>query len=89
MKMQFSNDTFLRVTDPRYRKNEDGSATLIFTILLSIMLILVTAEMRSLSQLHQEERFLEKQQMKRLDQSQVPTNTVATVVIISNSSSFQ
>src|ERR1700744_5462473 len=69
-----------RPTDPRSRKCEEGSATIIFIALLSIMLILVTAEMRSLAQLHQEERFLEKQQMKRLvqAQSQPGTNTVAT-----------
>ncbi len=62
----------------------DGSATIIFTILLSIMLILVTAEMRSLAQLHQEERFLEKQQMKRLEQSQSPTNTATVMITASN-----
>jgi hypothetical protein len=40
------------------------------------MLILVIAEMRSLTQLHNEERVLEKQQIKRLNQS--ATNAVTT-----------
>ena len=82
----------LRVTDPRSvaipgrtRRHQDGSATLIFTILLGIMLILVTAEMRSLAQLHQEERLLERQQLKRLDQSQSPTNTVTPAVTLTAS----
>jgi len=67
------------------RRHQDGSATLIFTILLGIMLILVTAEMRSLAQLHQEERLLERQQLKRLDQSQSPTNTVTPAVTLTAS----
>jgi hypothetical protein len=60
--------------------NTNGSATLIFTILLAIMVILVAAEMRSLAQLHQEEKFLEQQQIKRLEQTQSPASTNSVAV---------
>ena len=50
-------------------------ATIVFIALLTIMLILVTAEMRSLAQLHGEQKLLERQQIKRLNQA--ATNTVA------------
>jgi hypothetical protein len=58
-------------------RQQDGSATIMFTILLAIMLILVSAEMRSLSQLHSEMRLLDKQQIKRLNHSLTNTVTVA------------
>jgi K+ transporter len=57
------------------RKNEGGMVTVIFIALLTIMMILVTAESRALYQLHREVKFLEQQQIKRLDQSS--TNSVA------------
>jgi hypothetical protein len=50
-------------------------ATVIFIALLAIMLILVTAESRALFQLHREVKFLEQQQIKRLNLP--PTNSVA------------
>ena len=56
----------------------DGSVTIIFIALLATMVILVTAESRSLSQLHREVKFLEQQQIKRLNQSQ--TNAVAPIL---------
>ena len=58
------------------RASEGGSITLIFVILLAIMLILVTAESRALYNLHREVKFLEQQQIKRLNGP--PTNAVAT-----------
>ena len=54
---------------------EDGMATLIFIVLLAIMMILVMAESRALVQLRRETKFLEQQQIKRLNHSQ--TNAVA------------
>jgi len=57
------------------RRSEDGMATLIFIVLLSIMLVLVMAESTALFHLHREVKFLEQQQIKRLDASQ--TNSVA------------
>jgi hypothetical protein len=56
---------------------EGGSITVIFIVLLAIMMILVTAESRALFQLHREVKFLEQQQIKRLNAS--TTNTIVTV----------
>jgi hypothetical protein len=56
-------------------RSEDGMATFIFIVLLSIMLVLVMAESGALFHLHREVKFLEQQQIKRLDASQ--TNSVA------------
>jgi hypothetical protein len=57
------------------RQSENGMATFVFIALLAIMMILVTAESRSLFRLHREVKFLEQQQIKRLNNSQ--TNSVA------------
>ena len=57
-------------------------ATLVFITLLAIMMILVTAESRALYQLHREVKFLEQQQVKRLntaDNSQTNGATIATL----------
>jgi hypothetical protein len=56
------------------RAAERGMATVVFIALLAIMLILVTAESRALFHLHREVKFLEQQQIKRLDASQ--TNSI-------------
>ncbi len=53
-------------------------ATVVFIALLAIMMILVTAESRALFHLHREVKFLEQQQIKRLDHS--TTNAVATPI---------
>lgn len=58
--------------------NENGSITFVFIALLAIMMILVTAEGRALYQLHREVKFLEQQQIKRLNLP--PTNVVTTVL---------
>jgi hypothetical protein len=52
------------------RRSERGMATLIFIVLLSIMLVLVMAESGALFHLHREVKFLEQQQIKRLNISQ-------------------
>ena len=57
------------------KRSEGGFATFIFIVLLSIMLVLVMAESSALFHLHREVKFLEQQQVKRLDASQ--TNSVA------------
>ena len=54
------------------KRRESGMATMVFIILLAIMMILVMAESRALFQLHRETKFLEQQQIKRLNGS--PTN---------------
>jgi hypothetical protein len=56
-------------------RSEDGLATVVFIALLAIMMILVTAESRALLQLRREVKFLERQQIKRLNTP--ATNTVA------------
>lgn len=55
-------------------KNENGMATMVFIILLAIMMILVMAESRALFHLRRETKFLEQQQIKRLNGS--ATNSV-------------
>jgi len=59
------------------KRREGGSITLVFVILLTIMMILVTAESRSLYLLHREVKFLEQQQIKRLNGPQTNVITVA------------
>ena len=54
---------------PALRRHESGMATMIFVILLVIMMILVTAESRALFHLNRETKFLEQQQIKRLNGS--------------------
>ena len=51
------------------KRYESGLATMIFIILLAIMMILVMAESRALFHLHRETKFLEQQQIKRLNGS--------------------
>jgi hypothetical protein len=60
------------------KRSEGGSITFVFIALLSIMMILVTAESRALYQLHREVKFLEQQQIKRLNGPQ--TNVVTTIL---------
>jgi hypothetical protein len=60
------------------RRSEGGMATLIFIILLSIMLMLVMVEVRSLFRLHTEVKLLEQQQIKRLNGP--PTNSVPNAI---------
>ena len=59
------------------RRSEDGSATIVFIALLAIMVILVTVNGKALFGLHREVKFLEQQQIKRLNASQ--TNAVAVI----------
>ena len=58
--------------------HEGGSITLVFITLLAIMMILVIAESRALIHLRREVKFLEQQQMKRLNPP--PTNAVTAAV---------
>ena len=74
--MKIQPDNFKR--GPRAAKrSQDGMATMVFIALLAIMMILVTAESDALFHLHREVKFLEQQQIKRLDASQ--TNSVAVI----------
>ena len=64
--MKIQPDHFER--GPRAAKrSEGGMATMILITLLAIMMILVAAESSALFHLHREVKFLEQQQIKRLD----------------------
>ena len=57
--------------------NESGMITVIFIALLGIMMALILAESRSLIRLHQEVKWVEHQQIRRLNGSPAPqTNNV-------------
>ena len=56
-------------------------ATVVFIALLAIMMILITAESRSLFQLRREVRFLEQQQIKRLQAHPANPSTTAITPI--------
>jgi len=76
--MKIQPDNFERgpgATNPA-REGERGMATVVFIALLAIMMILVMAESHALFHLHREVKFLEQQQIKRLNTMQ--TNTVST-----------
>jgi hypothetical protein len=67
---------------PRRNFNcEDGSATLTFTILLAIMMILFATNSQSLIHLHREIKLLDQQQIKRLNAA--PTIPIVTTNTIS------
>ena len=56
----------------RSNRRESGMATLIFIILLTIMMMLTMAELRCVVRLHREVKFLEQQQIKRLNLTTAP-----------------
>ena len=61
-------------------RNENGMITVIFIALLGIMMVLLLAESRSLIRLHQEVKWVEHQQIRRLHASPAPpTNSVAAL----------
>jgi len=60
------------------RQNESGMVTMIFIALLVIMMILVMTELRALNHLHRETRFVEQQQIKRLNGAS--TNVISAIV---------
>lgn len=64
------------------KRNEDGLATIVFIALLAIMVMLVTANTMALIRLHKEVRYLEQQQIKRLNGLQ--TNSVPANLNINN-----
>jgi len=78
MKVQPDNFNHGTCTPNPVRAGERGFATFIFIVLLSIMLILVTAESAALFHLHREVKFLEQQQLKRLNLSQTNATPVAS-----------
>jgi hypothetical protein len=59
------------------KRSEGGSITFVFIVLLSIMVILVAVNAKTLFRLHREVKLLEQQQIKRLDAPQ--TNAVVII----------
>jgi len=56
------------------RHHESGMATMLFIMLLAIMLVLVTSNVRTIAHLHLTEKLIEQKQIQRLNATQ--TNTV-------------
>ena len=54
-------------------------ATVLFIALLGIMMILVMAESRALFNLHREVKFLQQQQLKRLNGPQTNSVSITSV----------
>lgn len=77
MSIELKNFTVGRVAQKR---GADGSITIIFIALLTIMMILVMAEVRALANLHREVKFLEQQQVKRLTLGQTNADVVVPAV---------
>ena len=50
-----------------FRQGERGMATIMFITLLTIMVLLAAAESSALIRLHREVKFVEQQQIKRLN----------------------
>ena len=61
------------------KRSEGGFATFIFIVLLSILLELVMAESSALFHLHREVKFLEQQQIKRLNTSQTNATSIVSL----------
>ena len=63
------------------KRREGGSATVLFTALLAIMMILFAANSKMLAHLHRDIRLIDQQQVKRLHATPPPaannTNSVA------------
>jgi len=64
----------------RSKSPEAGMAVLIFISLLAIMVILVMAGLRCVFHLHREVKFLEQQQIKRLNSATPPTSTTNAIM---------
>jgi hypothetical protein len=67
------------------RQGKDGMATIMFITLLTIMVLLATAESAALIRLHREVKFVEQQQIKRLTEPQNHSAPAAPAIINSNS----
>jgi hypothetical protein len=67
------------------RRNEHGMATIMFISLLTIMVLLAAAESASLIHLHREVKWMEQQQIKRLNGPQNSSASAAPAIISSNS----
>ena len=77
MKTRLANLTPDRLSLPKFKGRERGSAVVMFLALLATMLVLVTANGKTLFLLKKELRHIEQRQIQRLGPSK--TNAIATV----------
>jgi hypothetical protein len=68
-----------------FRQGERGMATIMFITLLTIMVLLATANGMALIRLHREVKFVEQQQIKRLNGPQTHFTPATPAVTNSNS----
>ena len=57
----------MKIPKTNFQRREDGMATIMFIALLTIMTLLVIANGAALIRLHREVKFVEQQQIKRLN----------------------
>jgi Tfp pilus assembly protein PilX len=69
----------------RPRRRQSGSAVIVVLALLSIILIYVAGNLRTLNNLNRELKLLERQQTRRLQTAAQTTNTPPATVIGTNS----
>lgn len=67
------------------RQRERGMATMMFISLLTIMVLLATANAMALIRLHREVKFVEQQQIKRLNGPSNHSTLAAPAITNSNS----
>jgi hypothetical protein len=65
-------------TGVRPRKGEEGMAVILVIALLVVLLIYITAGVRTLNNLGRDVRLIEKQQVQRLQQATGTTNQLST-----------
>jgi len=63
-----------------YRKGEEGTAVIVVVALLSIILLYIAANARTLHYLGRELKIIEKQQIRKLAAAGARTNSVQTLV---------
>lgn len=56
----------MKIQQKKFRRQEEGMATIMFIALLTIMMLLAVANGMALIRLHREVKFVEQQQIKRL-----------------------
>jgi hypothetical protein len=75
----------MKILRNNYCQRKDGMATIMFITLLTIMVLLAAAESSALIRLHREVKFVEQQQIKRLNGP--PTNSLPATLAAPNSHS--
>lgn len=66
----------MKIRAPSSQRRQSGVAIVVILAMLSIMLVYVTANLRSLHHLGRELKLLEQRQIQRLNSRSLATNTV-------------